>query len=266
MGSIKSLSLALFLLLAGCHTLGESDDAGAINANSSSGGVYGNLPGDDGDGSDDNDDGGGATSDGGTSDGGTTGTGGTSDGGTTGDGGSASDGGTSDGDSTGDDKATAEIMIFPIAEWEASIDPDDMATPCPSVAMYGTANVTEGDWSAYSADTPAYVTDGDCGPTYDVVTYTPGNILAVGAVWSNYYNNEYYADVPGVGVRAEEYDWDGNGTTEKVVVVIFEDDTYDVLEIDDSGADTSEAWYNDSAAGAEVYLQTPEDTTGEYSL
>jgi hypothetical protein len=162
---------------------------------------------------------------------------------------------------------TAYVVIFPAAEWEASLD----TAGSPVVYMYETANYSSGDWDGYGTTSTYSGATSDDGYVMDEESYTPGDTLVVGAKWWDGYSTRYYAD-NGNTVRAEKGDYDSDGDDEMVVMVIYENDTYDLIEIDTTGATTvanaaeGQAFYVDSADGQEVYLRTFDHVTGDYDL
>ncbi len=180
----------------------------------------------------------------------------------------ADDTATTGGSDSGDDTETdpvvetidAYVVIFPKAEWEASLDLDGS----PVVEMYETANATTGDWTDYGSTTVS-ADSSDEGIVMDAEIFTPGDTLVTGAYWWDGYSTVYFA-AAGNTVNSEEDDWDNDGDVEKVVIVIYDNDTYDVYEIDSTGVDTSQAYYVDSGSGHDVYVQTSLNVSGEYAL
>lgn len=250
---MRSLTLSFSLFLAACgvdHSDSVPADTGADE--SSSGGTYGTLPGNDEDDT---------TTDTEDTDSEDTDTVDTDVEDTDTD----TDGGTVVAD------ISAYILIAPLAEWEESLD----TSGYPTVYMYETANVTDGDWTGYG-DTAYTSTTG--GYTYDMETFTPGDVLETNAVWWNGYAWEFFAD-NGKTVRSQRVDWDGDGVSNDsddiAVIIVYEDETYDILPIDSTGTATGEGdaylvestWTDDDGSvhtGQDIYVHTINHTTGDY--
>lgn len=245
---MRSLTLSFSLFLAACgvdHSDSVPADTGADE--SSSGGTYGTLPGNDEDDT-------------------TTDTEDTD----------SEDTDTVDTDVEDTDTAVvvdqtveATLYIWPDAQWEDSLDTAGYPTTC----LYNTANVTTGDWSSYGST--CVDTDSSHTSLTDAISYVPGQLLATNVSWNDGTTNR---NVAGAGntVLVQTQDWpDFGDTTDQVVAIQFADGSYDLYQVDSTGTSTgtgnayffASSWVGDDGVtyyGYDIYINTYGDDVGAF--